>query len=326
MKILVISKDKWKSRLKKHEIICTLLKTGGINATITTEHRDVPEPVIEDGRIEPNWYEKNITKYAVLGDYDHVIFQFSERDGKKWGVDSGIRGHNIKDTDIIGESWVCCDEFSTVKFKDGTVRDKYTKVIPHEIGHELKNRGVTELEIHKYDFKNEINNIEAFYKELGTRATLMDKIKKLTALLLSFKKGYRKPIKDWHKVSQVYGVSDSVTYPLTGHHIGTDFAVPLDTPIVMPADGEVTRNGMSPSLGLWCEVKIDTWYMVCLHLGGCVKPGMYRRGDTIAHVGSTGKIQGIHAHLEVWNEPMDRSKLTKSNWSILTKDITKVIV
>lgn len=187
LKILVISKYKWKSRKVSHEVIRQLLKTGGIEATITTEYVDVGVPLVTNGRIDPEWYEKNITPYAILGGYNHVIFQFSERDGKKWGLDSGIRGHNIQDTDTVGESWVRCDEYSVVKFKDGTFRGKYTKVVPHEIAHELKNRGVTELEIHKYDFKDEINNIEGFYKELGTRATLIEKIKKLTALIFSMK-------------------------------------------------------------------------------------------------------------------------------------------
>lgn len=186
MKILVITKYKWRSRLKKHEQISTLMKTGGIQAVFSTIHLDIGKPLITNCRIDPQWYESNITSRAQ--DYDHVIFQFSNADGKKWGVDSGLRGLNIKDTDRIGESWVCCDENDIVRFKDGTERDKYTKTVPHEIAHELKNKGLTNLEIHDFDFHNEINNIEGFYKELGTRFVLMDKIKKLTTLLTSFQK------------------------------------------------------------------------------------------------------------------------------------------
>jgi hypothetical protein len=165
MKILVVTKYRWRSRLKKHETISNFMKTGGINAIFSTIHLNVGKPVVTGGRIDPQWYETNITARAQ--DYDHVIFQFSQKDGKQWGVDSGIRGHNIKDLDSIGESWVCCDEHDIVKFKDGTSRDKYTKTVPHEIAHELKNKGLTHLEVHDFDYKNEINNLEGFYKKLN---------------------------------------------------------------------------------------------------------------------------------------------------------------
>lgn len=188
MKILVITKYRWKSRLKKHETISKLMKTGGIQAIFSTIHLDVGKPTITDGRIDPQWYETNITKHAQ--DYDHVIFQFSESDGKRWGLDSGLRGVNIKDLDRIGESWVCCDEHSVVKFKDGTERDKYTKTVPHEIAHELKNKGLTKLEIHDFDFKDKINNIEGFYCALKNKTlidTLMAKLATLKKSLIDLR-------------------------------------------------------------------------------------------------------------------------------------------
>ena len=40
-------------------------------------------------------------------------------------------------------------------------------------------------------------------------------------------------------ISQVYGVVDPISYPQTGHHIGTDYACPVGTPVLAPWDGEV---------------------------------------------------------------------------------------
>ncbi len=191
MKILVVTKYKWDSRTEKHKEITFLMKTGGITPQFITKHTDVGNPKVTDGRIDPTWFETYITKPFGFG-YEHIIFQFSKADGKKWGLEDGLRGHNIKDADAIGESWVCCDEHDVVKFKDGSSRNKYTKTVPHEIAHELKNKGVTSLEVHDFDFKNDINNLEGFYKAMGE-----DVIKRLTAKVQELlKKVTKKQVND----------------------------------------------------------------------------------------------------------------------------------
>lgn len=149
----------------------------------TTLHKDVGTPTVKDGRIDRDWFEKNISAYAKERGYNYAIFHFSEADGKKWGLDSGLRGSTFNDNDFFGESWVRADEKSTVTFKDGSSRDKYTKVVAHEIAHELKRQDITKLEVHDYDYQNEKNDIEGFYKDLGVYKTLLDRIKELTARL-----------------------------------------------------------------------------------------------------------------------------------------------
>ena len=133
------------------------------------------------------------------------------------------------------------------------------------------------------------------------------------------------PEKYWNNPSQAYGVLDWETYPQTGRHIGVDFPCPVGTPITALADCTLNQVGSSDALGHWCEVKIDDWYMVCLHLKGQPLQLDYKQGDTIGYTGGSGKIQGVHSHIEGWVNPMDRSMLTKANWMNLTFDITKKI-
>ena len=129
------------------------------------------------------------------------------------------------------------------------------------------------------------------------------------------------PKEYWDNVSQHYGIVDCVTYPKSCRHIGTDFPTPFGTPIVAPTDCTVTRVGYSTAIGYWCEVKVDDWYMIALHLRERPKTGQYAQGATIGYVGASGKINGIHSHLEAWAVPMNRGALTKSNWNLLTSDI-----
>ena len=129
------------------------------------------------------------------------------------------------------------------------------------------------------------------------------------------------PKEYWDNVSQHYGIVDCVTYPKSCRHIGTDFPTPFGTPIVAPTDCTVTRVGYSTAIGYWCEVKVDDWYMVALHLRERPVVGEYKQGTPLAYVGASGKIRGIHSHLEAWAVPMDRGALTKSNWNLLTFDI-----
>jgi hypothetical protein len=322
LKVLVVTKYKWRSRLRKHKDIAEMMARGGIDATFTTLHLDVGKPEIQNKRITEAWFEKNISTRAKREEYNFAIFQFSEADGKRWGLEDGLRGHSFVDYDMFGEGWVRADEHSVVKFKDKSQRDKYSKVVPHEIAHELKTQGYTSLEIHDYDYKNERNNLEQFFIDMGDRRNLKNALlERLQALLSLLNRTPSRPLPSWN-ITQLYGVSNPTLYPQTGHHIGTDFHAPLGTPLTAPLDCVVTRGGYSPALGFWCEMKVLDWYMVALHLKSAPSNRAYKRGEKIAEIGNTGKIQGVHAHLEGWTRPMDRSLLTKANWRQLTFDIT----
>lgn len=131
----------------------------------------------------------------------------------------------------------------------------------------------------------------------------------------------------YRKISQAYGVVDCKNYPITCRHIGVDYGVPINTGLITPKDCVMTRSGYSPSLGFWCELKIDDWYLIAAHLRQRPLTREYKQGEVFGYVGASGRIQGIHSHLEGWVTPRNANMLTKSNWNLLTFDInTRIVV
>ncbi|MDB5684950.1 MAG: peptidase [Sphingomonas bacterium] len=85
-------------------------------------------------------------------------------------------------------------------------------------------------------------------------------------------------------------------------HAGVDMAGPIGTPIYATADGYVGRAGWANGYGNLVQLAhgkgLETRYG---HLSKIlVQPGQQvRRGDLIAHMGSTGRSTGSHLHYEV---------------------------
>ncbi|WP_026181428.1 peptidoglycan DD-metalloendopeptidase family protein [Thioalkalivibrio sp. ALJ7] len=94
-------------------------------------------------------------------------------------------------------------------------------------------------------------------------------------------------------------------HPVTGQvapHHGTDFAMPIGTPIQAPADGRVTRVENHPYAGRFIEIEHGQGYSTrYLHLDRqLVRPGQrVERGDRIALSGNTGRSTGPHLHYEI---------------------------
>ena len=113
-------------------------------------------------------------------------------------------------------------------------------------------------------------------------------------------------------------------YPSGGLHLGLDWAVPIGTPVVAPADGLIlyAANPVpsnSGYLGNWSGYPIgggNTVEMLCnvngtlyaisfAHLsqeGMAVSAGqMVSQGQVIAATGTSGNTSGPHCHIEVYN-------------------------
>lgn len=94
-------------------------------------------------------------------------------------------------------------------------------------------------------------------------------------------------------------------HPVTGRispHNGTDFAMPVGTPIVAPANGRVERVGNHHAAGRYIEVRHDNGYRTrYLHLSRpLVSQGeRVEMGERIALSGNTGRSTGPHLHYEV---------------------------
>ncbi len=105
-------------------------------------------------------------------------------------------------------------------------------------------------------------------------------------------------------ISSNYGVR---TDPFTGEtgvfHRGTDFAVPIETPIYALKSGNVTRSGYEDGFGKRIsirydgDIKYDAFYG---HLDSIlISEGQYVEvGQLIGYSGNTGKSSGPHLHYE----------------------------
>ncbi|WP_096300993.1 peptidoglycan DD-metalloendopeptidase family protein [Halomonas sp. hl-4] len=94
-------------------------------------------------------------------------------------------------------------------------------------------------------------------------------------------------------------------HPVTGRtspHNGTDFAMPIGTPITAPATGRVERIGNHHAAGRYIEIRHDNGYRTrYLHLSEpLVSQGeRIEMGERIALSGNTGRSTGPHLHYEV---------------------------
>ncbi|AVI62574.1 peptidoglycan DD-metalloendopeptidase family protein [Halomonas sp. GFAJ-1] len=94
-------------------------------------------------------------------------------------------------------------------------------------------------------------------------------------------------------------------HPVTGRvspHNGTDFAMPIGTPIIAPANGRVERVGNHHAAGRYIVVRHDNGYRTrYLHLSRpLVSQGeRVEMGERIALSGNTGRSTGPHLHYEV---------------------------
>ncbi|MDY6322987.1 MAG: peptidoglycan DD-metalloendopeptidase family protein [Succinivibrio sp.] len=94
-------------------------------------------------------------------------------------------------------------------------------------------------------------------------------------------------------------------HPVTGvvrPHLGTDFGMPVGTPIIAPADGVVVTASFTRSTGYYVVLRHRGAYStVYMHLSRIsVKPGQsVKAGAVIARSGNTGLSTGPHLHYEL---------------------------
>lgn len=90
-------------------------------------------------------------------------------------------------------------------------------------------------------------------------------------------------------------------YASTGTHIGTDFRVPIGTPIFAPVNGEMFKtefNHYKGNVGIFIFThKGIEWGLELCHLRELPQKGQFKEGDIIAYSGMTGeKVDGAHLH------------------------------
>ncbi|MCC5883258.1 MAG: peptidoglycan DD-metalloendopeptidase family protein [Halomonas sp.] len=113
----------------------------------------------------------------------------------------------------------------------------------------------------------------------------------------------RYPFEGSYRMSS--GFNPRRTHPVTGRvspHRGTDWAMPIGTPIIAPADGRVEKVGNHPVAGRYIVVRHDNGYRTrYLHLSRAIvnRGDRVTMGERIALSGNTGRSTGPHLHYEV---------------------------
>lgn len=125
----------------------------------------------------------------------------------------------------------------------------------------------------------------------------------------------RYPFEGSYRMSS--GFNPRRTHPVTGRvspHRGTDWAMPIGTPVVAPADGNVEKVGNHPVAGRYIVVRHDNGYRTrYLHLSRALvnRGDRVSMGERIALSGNTGRSTGPHLHYEVLvnNNAVDAMKV-----------------
>ncbi len=267
-------------------------------------------PKIEQGEVSWQWFEETLD----YEDYSTVCFDMTVAQWKAWGI-KGAAGMYRQDGETIREFWIAHDHGQRI--------GKWSKLYPqmsefayiflHEVLHgECRALGIPDT-VHERSANGTMLELFKEYGKVRKQKTfigqLILQVQLLTKQLLNMKRALPIPEENWNTVTQEYLVEDDHNYPRTGVHPGVDFRGKFGDPIFAPMDGELTNSGHTPTMGFWMEYHMGSDYMIAAHLRTEPKRGFYKRGEQIAAIGATGKIQGVHYHLEGWYAPMDRNKL-----------------
>lgn len=103
-----------------------------------------------------------------------------------------------------------------------------------------------------------------------------------------------RPLYNWN-VPRGYKFGDSTFY--NEFHIGTDYIVPIGTPVVAPFDG-IARSSLGVQGGNTVTL-VGTNTARCLHLSKFGKSGAVKMGDVIGWSGNTGLSTNPHLHLDI---------------------------
>lgn len=325
MKLLIVTTGKntlkWKSLPKKIETIRKALnKTPNATWEVSVEYRDIVPKVVA-GRIPHEWF--NDFSYPLFRQGNHFVYlHLPLLQRKALGLDTTVRGINQNDTDYVGESYGWSDENTP---RDG--QNMFVQNVLHEVSHELAPTTNTPDKTHEYHGANpDISGIFANYDMARWQPKYQAELKEVSRLqailkTLQGKPQFTSPF-PLHRISNPYGVRNEAFYPRTKHHIGTDYATPVGTPILAPSEGEIINTGSDKTLGNWCEFQTNGYYIYFLHQQTKPLPGKFKPGMVLGFTGNSGFTTGPHCHVEVMREPRGvvLAKINEGNFKKLTLD------
>lgn len=117
------------------------------------------------------------------------------------------------------------------------------------------------------------------------------------------------PLANWQKIKRGYAFGEKTFY--SAHHLGTDYIMPIGTPVFAPVDCEIFIVGDFPEGGntvhaRFTSKKYGKLVIRFMHLSKMSPLGRYKAGDIIGYSGNTGKLtKGPHLHIDISREKVD---------------------
>jgi murein DD-endopeptidase MepM/ murein hydrolase activator NlpD len=138
---------------------------------------------------------------------------------------------------------------------------------------------------------------------LGTPSTaISDVVDKVSGTTDTTNKSDNQPDLPGTSDGEILPVNGPVSSPFgrrsSGMHLGTDFAVPIGTPVKAPQDGVVSRSGSDNMNGTFVEINSGGVIHSLLHLSQAkVSSGQQvKKGQVVGLSGNTGNSTGPHLH------------------------------
>ena len=287
------------------------------------------------------------TKYnpyfkSTWGDFDWIRSQFTEPTDVKAFVTSkkelkaeGITGHigmyDMADGDTKHDLYIGLPASLDRRAKRNGFKSNLAWLLCHEICHGEEKSHPGPDRTHSMD---EQGDLLSLWEEHRLNRTALEQRKNLLGTIVELLKrlsAYKPPAQLIHPVSeyselisQAYGVANKEWYPVTGRHVGIDYACPAGTPVKAPFSGEVIVSGTSNSMGNFCYFKYTYQSQVYvtrfMHLSSVPARDTYSRGEVLAKTGNTGNSTGPHLHIDIWHDEVRLDLINKSNWNTLTVD------
>jgi hypothetical protein len=285
-------------------------------------------PTYEDGGTYIAW--DWIKQHYPADGHNAVCLHLSARERERLGLkhpdpNSSLGGCYHIDKDNVLDFVVIANKSS--RAYNGMTG--FERIFLHELSHGFAHwTGVTDY-THTWDYV--LKDMRAAFTSYSFTlwTSLYNEVQRLMAHLATLTKLHPPLDAQWMRVSQPFGVPNS-TYPLTKHHVGTDYAVPTGEPCYALADGRVTAVFSNHrTLGNACHFEFvhngNEYTARYMHLARTPQIGSYKRGAIIGFTGSTGLSTNPHLHIDVVRGEFDLTGINKSNFRQKFVDITTLL-
>lgn len=259
--------------------------------------------------------------------YRYRVYVMSERARRQLGITDHWAAYDNVDKDGVLDFYICLPTTLDPRATKNGFKSNFAWLFVHEALHGKEQEIGREYyavtfpdRTHDWEAKGDL---PALIKEHFLRREVGRLSGILTKLLAQFQPKLQHPLPDW-PISQPYGVPSS-RYPMTRHHIGTDYPTPVGTPIRAPYDGSIVNAGFSLALGNFMvyqyTYKGQRYEVRFAHLNDLPQLNSYTsRGQVIGYTGNTGHSTGPHCHVDCWVERVNLAGISASNFRERTID------